>query len=50
MQQGHDPTATLLAPVELPEIAATLMDAVVTWRTAHPDRAWADAAALGNPD
>lgn len=49
MQQGSDPFATLLAPVELPEIAATLMDAVVTWRTSHPDRVWADAAALGDP-
>jgi CheY-like chemotaxis protein len=50
MQQDDDPTATLLAPVELPEIAATLMDAVATWRASHPDRAWADAAALGDPD
>jgi CheY-like chemotaxis protein len=50
MQQGDDPFATLLAPVELPEIAATLMDAVTTWRRSHPDRAWADAAALGDLD
>ncbi len=49
MQQGEDPVATLLAPVELPEIAATLMDAVTTWRTSHPGRAWADSAALGDP-
>lgn len=50
MQEGSDPSATLLAPVELPEIAAKLMEAVVRWRTSHPDRAWADAAALGDPD
>jgi CheY-like chemotaxis protein len=50
IQHGDDPAATLLAPVELPEIAATLMNAVLAWRTSHPDRAWADAAALGDPD
>ena len=50
IQQDDDPAATLVAPVELPEIAATLMDAVTTWRRSHPDRAWADAAALGDPD
>jgi len=50
LQQAGDPAATLLAPVELPEIAATLMDTVTTWRRSHPDRAWADAAALGDPD
>lgn len=50
IQQEGDPVATLLAPVELPEIAATLMDAVTAWRRSHPDRAWADAAALGDPD
>jgi CheY-like chemotaxis protein len=50
IQQGDDPAATLLAPVELPEISATLRDAVIEWRRAHPDRAWADAAALGDPD
>ena len=49
MQQEDDPAATLLAPVELPEIAATLMDAVLMWRKSHPGRAWADAAALGGP-
>ncbi|MDQ2651449.1 MAG: hypothetical protein M3Z20_00265 [Chloroflexota bacterium] len=50
IQQNDDPAATLLAPVELPEIAATLLEAVTTWRRLHPDRAWADAAALGDPD
>ena len=43
-----DPAATLIAPVELPEIAAALMDSVLAWRRLHPDRAWADAAALGD--
>lgn len=50
IQQNGDPAATLLAPVELPEIAATLLEAVTTWRRLHPGRAWADAAALGDPD
>ena len=49
IQQNGDPAATLLAPVELPEIASTLLDAVTTWRRSHPDRAWADAAALNDP-
>ena len=50
IQHGDDPVATLVAPVELPEIAASLMDAVAAWRRSHPGRAWADAAALGDPD
>ena len=50
IQQENDPAATLVAPVELPEIAAALMDAVIAWRTSHPDRAWADAAALGGSE
>jgi CheY-like chemotaxis protein len=50
IQQERDPAAILVAPVELPEIAAALMDAVALWRKSHPDRAWADAAALGDPD
>jgi CheY-like chemotaxis protein len=50
IQQDGDPAATLVAPVELPEISAALMEAVTTWRRSHPDRAWADAAALGDPD
>lgn len=48
MQKDDDPAATLVAPVELPEIATTLMDAVMMWRSSHPDRAWADDAALGD--
>ena len=50
IQQDDDPAATLLAPVELPEIAATLMDAVTAWRRSHPDRGWADTVALGDPN
>lgn len=50
IQQQGDPAATLLAPVELPEIASTLLDTVTTWRRSHPDRAWADAVALGDAD
>ncbi|MCA9863901.1 MAG: response regulator transcription factor [Thermomicrobiales bacterium] len=50
IQQHGDPAATLLAPVELPEIASTLLATVTTWRRSHPDRAWADAAALGDPN
>lgn len=50
MQESDDSYATLVAPVELPEIAARLMDAVTVWRTLHPGRAWADAAALGDPN
>ena len=49
IQHGDDPAATLLAPIELPEIAAALMQAVVAWRALHPHRPWADAAALGEP-
>jgi DNA-binding response OmpR family regulator len=37
----------LVAPLEIADVAATLLAAVLAWRAAHPDRPWADQAALG---
>jgi len=37
----------ILAPVELEQLAAELGRAVTAWRASHPDRKWADEAALG---
>jgi CheY-like chemotaxis protein len=37
----------ILAPIELEQLAVDLERAVTAWRASHPDRAWADAAALG---
>ncbi len=36
----------ILAPIELERLAVDLGRAVTAWRAAHPDRNWADAAAL----
>ncbi len=36
----------IFAPIELEELAADLGRAVADWRTAHPDRKWADEVAL----
>jgi DNA-binding response OmpR family regulator len=38
----------ILAPVELEHLAADLGRAVASWREAHPDRKWADEAALSS--
>ena len=45
-QAGAD--AVILAPIELEQLAAELGRAVSTWRALHPDRRWADEAALGS--
>ena len=37
----------ILAPIELEQLAVDLGRAVSTWRASHPDREWADDAALG---
>jgi DNA-binding response OmpR family regulator len=39
----------VLAPIELEQLAVQLGRAVTTWRAVHPDRKWADEAALGSP-
>jgi two-component system phosphate regulon response regulator PhoB len=36
----------ILAPIELKQLASVLGRAVVDWRALHPDRKWADEAAL----
>ncbi len=40
--------AVLVAPFEISELARAIHDAVATWRDVHPERPWADEAALGN--
>ncbi len=45
-QVGAD--GVILAPIELEQLAADLGRAVTRWRTLHPDRKWADEAALGS--
>jgi CheY-like chemotaxis protein len=37
----------ILAPIELEQLAVDLRRAVTLWRASHPDRKWADEAALG---
>lgn len=37
----------VLAPIELEQLAGDLGRAITTWRASHPDRKWADEAALG---
>jgi CheY-like chemotaxis protein len=39
----------LVAPLEIEELAEQLFMAVASWRANHPDRPWADEAALGPP-
>jgi len=39
--------SVMLAPVELEELAPLLLETVLRWRDAHPDRPWADQAVLG---
>jgi CheY-like chemotaxis protein len=46
VQAGAD--RVILAPIELEDLAADLGRAVTTWRALHPDRKWADEAALGS--
>jgi DNA-binding response OmpR family regulator len=40
----------VVAPIELDVLARRLRTMVTAWREAHPDRPWADEAALGGPD
>lgn len=51
---GNDPALgaddVLHAPLELEELAPRLFGFVAAWRAAHPERPWADAAALGGAD
>jgi CheY-like chemotaxis protein len=42
--------ATIFAPIDLDVLAARLLEIVRDWRTAHPDRPWADAMAQWRPD
>jgi DNA-binding response OmpR family regulator len=37
----------IVAPIELEDLAAELGRLVTDWRAAHPERQWADDAALG---
>jgi two-component system, OmpR family, phosphate regulon response regulator PhoB len=37
----------IVAPIELEQLAGDLTRAVSAWRALHPDRKWADEAALG---
>jgi two-component system OmpR family response regulator len=39
----------IVAPIEIDELALQVVQDVLAWRAAHPDRPWADAAALGEP-
>ena len=45
-QVGAD--GVILAPIELEQLASDLGRAVTRWRALHPDRQWADEAALGS--
>ncbi|MFN8590746.1 MAG: response regulator [Thermomicrobiales bacterium] len=40
----------VVAPIELEDLALAISQVVSGWRAAHPDRAWADAAALAQPE
>jgi DNA-binding response OmpR family regulator len=41
-------SAVLIAPIDLDRLAESINAAVTAWRGAHPERPWADAAALGS--
>jgi two-component system phosphate regulon response regulator PhoB len=45
-QTGAD--SVILAPIELEVLATALGSAITTWRALHPNRKWADEAALGS--
>jgi two-component system, OmpR family, phosphate regulon response regulator PhoB len=49
MAESAGADGVILAPIELDQLAIDLGRAVTTWRALHPDRKWADEAALG-PD
>ncbi|MGI9252134.1 MAG: hypothetical protein ACR2J8_00165, partial [Thermomicrobiales bacterium] len=34
----------IFAPIDLEQLAPSLLGAVLEWRALHPDRPWADAA------
>lgn len=39
----------LVAPLEIADLGREIGEAVSTWRAAHPERPWADEAALERP-
>lgn len=41
---------TLIAPIELDDLARIVSDVVASWRNDHPDRPWADAYLLETGD
>jgi DNA-binding response OmpR family regulator len=43
---GAGADGVIVAPVEIEQLATTLDRAVTSWRLQHPDRKWADEAAL----
>ena len=45
--ERNDVSRVLVAPLEMEEIAREIGGVVTLWREAHPDRPWADEAALG---
>ena len=47
LAEGHGADGVIVAPIELEQLAADLGRAVTAWRVSHPDRKWADEAALG---
>lgn len=49
LKTSDDVVEIVIAPIEIAELAARIGTAVGAWRAAHPDRPWADAAALGPP-
>jgi two-component system phosphate regulon response regulator PhoB len=44
--QSASVARTLVAPLEIEELARQIGQAVTAWRAAHPERPWADEAAL----
>jgi CheY-like chemotaxis protein len=47
MAESAGADGVILAPIELEQLAVDLGRAVTAWRASHPDRNWADEAALG---
>jgi DNA-binding response OmpR family regulator len=43
-----DSSEMLVAPLELEDLANVINDKVAHWRAEHPERPWADEAALGS--
>jgi CheY-like chemotaxis protein len=47
MAESAGADGLILAPIELEQFAVDLGRVVTAWRASHPDRNWADEAALG---